>query len=100
MKNLPELLAAHADDCEHPAKWAVPELAPLLRAAKEEIERLRNALHPFAEIARRNEWDRLPDDAPGMHWHIVDAPADDIAPGAAYVLHVSELANAAKVLDK
>jgi len=37
-------LRANADDCERQDRWAVPELAPLLRGAADEIERLRSIL--------------------------------------------------------
>lgn len=48
MSDLVEQLRRNANDCEDDARWATPELAPLLRKAADEIERL------SGEVARYN----------------------------------------------
>lgn len=74
---------------------------PLLQEAAEEIERLRAALRPFAEIAWRLEWDKITeDDIRGWNEHVVEAPAPDIAPDAYYCLMVSAFVNAASLLGE
>lgn len=62
---------------------------------KEAFDAMREALEPFAEIARRVGWDKLDENDPARNGHILEAPADDIAPGAFFVLHVSDFVNAA-----
>lgn len=64
------------------------------------IERLLAALKPFAEIASRLKWDQLRDDCRELDEHVIEAPAEDIAPGAAYCLMVSAFRNAALVSAK
>jgi hypothetical protein len=64
--------------------------------AADEIERLRVALEPFVEIAKRLGWDKLDEHDHKLDDHIIDAPADDIAPGAFYCLMVSAFHRAAK----
>ncbi len=59
---------------------------------------LRAAVEPFLQIAKRRGWDRLPDGAPELNWHVVDAEADDMAVGAIYVLHVSDFRRLAQLL--
>lgn len=66
----------------------------------EDAERLLAALEPFVEIARRMGWDKLSDQDPTLHDHVVEAPADDIAPGAVYCLHVSCFTEAARALEQ
>ena len=41
MKDIVDWLRRNADDCERMERWAVPELAPGMREAANEIERLR-----------------------------------------------------------
>jgi hypothetical protein len=65
-----------------------------------EIERLRAALEPFGEIAHRMGWKNLADDAPEINDHIIDAPADDIAPGAFYCLMVSAFIEAHRTIHR
>lgn len=64
-----------------------------------QLDELRAALRPFAEIARRLEWDKFGPDDPEWNEHVMEAPAEDIAPGAAYCLFVAAFANAAKLLS-
>lgn len=60
-----------------------------------QIDKLREALEPFVETARRQGWDKLEDDHPDLNLHVVNSPADDIAPGAFYCLQISEFRRAA-----
>lgn len=69
-----------------------------MREAATEIERLRAALKPFAEIGRRLEWDKIPDDSPELDDHIMEAPAEDIAPKAVYCLMVRAFREAARAV--
>src|SRR5215472_6889922 len=64
------------------------------------MDDVRAALEPFAEIARRLGWDRLDDDDMALGDHVVEAPADDIAPGATYCLMVGAFRRAARLLDE
>lgn len=60
-----------------------------------EVECLRLALKPFAEIAKRLGWATLEEDDRSLGDHILEAPADDIKPGAFYCLMVAAFRNAA-----
>lgn len=62
-------------------------------------EAMRAALWPFVEIAKRFGWDQLPDDHHDLNEHILEAPADDIAPGAVFCLHVSAFRGACQALS-
>lgn len=62
-------------------------------------EKLRAALEPFAEIARRLGWDKLPDDDMELGDHVVEAPAEDISPTATYCLMVGAFREAAKLTN-
>jgi hypothetical protein len=73
------------------------EYADKILAMTKEIERLRDALRPFGEIGRRLGWVDMADDDPHLGDHIMDAPADDIAPGAFYCLMVGHFRDAATV---
>jgi len=64
-----------------------------------EVTVLQAALEPFAEIARRLGWDKYTRDDHRLGDHLIEAPADDIAPGAAYCLMVSAFWRAAQLLD-
>jgi hypothetical protein len=65
-----------------------------------EIERLRAALEPFATVAERLGWDKLSDQDPTLHDHVVEAPADDIAPGAVYCLAIGAFKEAKRALEQ
>lgn len=63
-----------------------------------ENDQLRAALKPFAEIARRMGWDKITADDPEWGDHIMECPADDIAPGAVYCLMACAFNGAAAAL--
>lgn len=65
-----------------------------------ENARLRAALEPFGEVARRLGWDKLQDDDPHRNEHIIEAPAEDVVHGAVYCLQVSEFVAAAEALNQ
>jgi hypothetical protein len=67
---------------------------------KSRIEELEEALKPFCEVAGRLGWDKMDEDDPGLAEHIVEAPADDIAPGAFYCLMVQAFREAARAALK
>lgn len=69
-----------------------------LAMAEAKITRLREALKPFAEICQRLGWHGFDDDDPACNEHIVEAPANDIAPGAVFCLQVSEFRRARAAL--
>lgn len=56
-------------------------------------------IQPFAEICRRLGWDALDADDPTIDEHIIEAPANDIAPDAVYCLQVSEFRRARGALE-
>lgn len=58
------------------------------------------ALIPFAEIAQRLEWDKLPKDSMELDEHVIEAPADDIAKGAFYCLDVRAFVSALSAIRK
>lgn len=60
-----------------------------------ENERLRDVIRPFAETACRLGWNTIPDDSMELDEHVMEAPAEDIAPGAVYCLMISAFRNAA-----
>jgi len=72
----------------------------LMRKHEEEISALRSALKPFAEIARRFGWSILPEDAFELDEHLIEAPAEDVAPGAAYCLMICHFRDAALSLKE
>jgi hypothetical protein len=64
-----------------------------------DVKELRSALGPFAEIARRMGWDRYDRDSTELGRHIIEAPAPDVDPTAAYCLTVGAFWRAAHLLD-
>ena len=74
-------------------------LRSLLDKRDAEIERLRAVLEPFSEFCRRLGYEKLPEDDPRLSDHIVEAPADDIAPGAVYCLMGCTFSDAVKAFD-
>ena len=70
-----------------------------LRALVDEVKELRSALGPFAEIARRMGWDKYDRDRMELGRHVIEAPAPDIDPDAAYCLTVGAFRRAAHLLD-
>lgn len=89
MTDIVERLRSYALNCGGP-----PEEYLTWQAA-DEIERLRAALNPFAEIARRLGWDKLDENDMTLGDHLIEAPADDIAPGAVYCLMIGAFRHAA-----
>ncbi len=90
-----------------PHEWGYRGLAgdgfihdPAPNNAAREIQKLRSLLEPFAEIARRLKWDQIGDDDMELGDHVIEAPADDIAPGAAYCLMVGAFREAARALGQ
>jgi hypothetical protein len=64
-----------------------------------DVRQLRSALAPFAEIARRLGWDRHGRDSAELRRHVIEAPAPDVDPTAAYCLTVGAFWRAAHLLD-
>src|SRR5262245_9849940 len=58
----------------------VLEAADAMRDLLDEVRELRNALGPFAEIARRLRWDKYDRDSLEMARHVIEAPAPDVDP--------------------
>jgi hypothetical protein len=77
----------------------VREATGALRDLVDEVRELRNALGPFAEIARRLRWDTYDRDSLEMGRHVIEAPAPDVDPMAAYCLTVGAFWRAAHLLD-
>jgi len=77
----------------------VREAAGAIRDLVEEVRELRNALGPFAEVARRLQWEKYDRDSPEMGRHVIAAPAPDVDPNAAYCLTVGAFWRAAHLLD-
>lgn len=61
----------------------------------DEIVRLRSALKPFAEIGKRLGWSDMADEDRHLGDHLIEVPADDIAPGAVFCLMVGHFRDAA-----
>jgi len=77
----------------------VREATGAMRDLVEEVRELRNALGPFAEVARRLRWDKYDRDSLEMGRHVIAAPAPDVDPKAAYCLTVGAFWRAAHLLD-
>jgi len=77
----------------------VREAADAMRDLLDEVRELRNALGPFAEVARRLRWDKYDRDSLEMGRHVIEAPAPDVDPKAAYCLTVGAFWRAAHLLD-
>ena len=77
----------------------VREATGAMRDLIAEVKELRNALGPFAEVARRLGWDNYDRDSAEMGRHVIEAPAPDIDPKAAYCLTVGAFWRAARLLD-
>lgn len=65
---------------------------------QDHAKRLREVLTPFVEIARRLDWDKIEDDDMALGEHVIEAPADDIAPGAVYCLMIGAFREAARAM--
>ena len=77
----------------------VREATGALRDLVDQVKELRSALGPFAEIARRMGWDKYDRDGMELVRHVIEAPAPDVDPGAAYCLTVGAFWRAAHLLD-
>jgi hypothetical protein len=77
----------------------VREATGALRDLIDQVKELRNALGPFAEVARRLGWDKYDRDSMAMGRHVIEAPAPDVDPKAAYCLTVGAFWRAAHLLD-
>src|SRR5262249_32735704 len=70
-----------------------------LRDLVDHVKVLRDALGPFAEIARRLGWDKYDPDSTELGRHVIEAPAPEVDPKAAYCLTVGAFWRAAHLLD-
>jgi hypothetical protein len=83
------------------ASEAIATLSRQLAEAQAAIEQMTDAIEPFVNTARRMGWDKLsdPEDFQTLIQHVVEAPAEDMAPGAIYVLQVSAFTDLAAALN-
>jgi len=80
-------------------KGEINNAVVVMREMMAQITELQAALEPFAEIARRLQWDRLPEGDMRLDEHILEAPAPDIGKDCAYCLMIGAFWRAAHMLN-
>lgn len=78
------------------SKW--PDGAPIAAPPAVDRAAVIEALRPFGEIGKRLGWIDIGDDDRVLTQHVMEAPANDLAPGAVFCLMVGHFREAASVM--